>query len=184
MRKMCARTVYRFAHHVDCWEIAFPASENLPSGTRKITVRSMMKIPRTWSRNDVGSPKSISFMNTFHIGSMFCFFPASFMSSTYTFSRFTNKHSQFGTSSQPCFNNTFSNCFSHSSDRKDFAQEERLGLPCWTMILAISVSVDVSKYLDILTLEFSITMEHLPLWPGYKRILHLLLVLRIQVVLI
>ena len=29
------------------------------------------------------------------------------------FSRLTNKHSQFGTFSQPCFNWTFSNCLSH-----------------------------------------------------------------------
>ena len=34
-------------------------------------------------------------------------------------------------------------------DRTDFAQEERLGLPCWTMISAICVLVDISKYLDI-----------------------------------
>ena len=39
-------------------------------------------------------------------------------------------------------------------DRTDFAQEERLGLPCWTMILAICVLLNVSKYLDILTLKF------------------------------
>ena len=38
----------------------------------------------TWSRNDVGSPKSTSLFSTFHIGSMFCFFPANFMSSTCT----------------------------------------------------------------------------------------------------
>ena len=31
------------------------------------------------------------------------------------------------------------------ADRTDFAQEERLGLPCWTMILATFVSVNVSK---------------------------------------
>ena len=48
----------------------------------------------------VGSSKSTSFMRILHIGSMFCFFPASFKSSTYThknnlFSRSTNKHSQF-----------------------------------------------------------------------------------------
>ena len=33
---------------------------------------------------DVGSPKSTSLLSNFHIGSMFCFFPANFMSSTYT----------------------------------------------------------------------------------------------------
>ena len=47
-------------------------------------------------------------------------------------------------------------------DRTSFAQEEQLGLLYWTMILAICVSVDVSKYLDILTLEFSIMSVHLP----------------------
>ena len=43
-------------------------------------------------------------------------------------------------------------------DRTDFAQEERLDLPYWTMMLAICVLVDESICLDILTLEFSITM--------------------------
>ena len=38
-------------------------------------------------------------------------------------------------------------------DRTDFVQKGQLGLPSWTMILANCVSVDVSKYLDILTLE-------------------------------
>ena len=36
-------------------------------------------------------------------------------------------------------------------DRTDCFREERLGLPNWTMILAICASVDVSKYLGILT---------------------------------
>ena len=40
-------------------------------------------------------------------------------------------------------------------DDTDFAQEERLGLPYWTMILAICVLVDESKCLDIPILEFS-----------------------------
>ena len=44
-------------------------------------------------------------------------------------------------------------------DRTDFAQEERLGLPCWTMISAICVLVDASTYLDILTLELSINND-------------------------
>ena len=38
-------------------------------------------------------------------------------------------------------------------DRKDFAQEERLDLPYWTTILAISAAVDESKCLDIPILE-------------------------------
>ena len=32
----------------------------------------------SWSRKDVGSPKSTSSLSTFHIGSRFCFFPANF----------------------------------------------------------------------------------------------------------
>ena len=39
-------------------------------------------------------------------------------------------------------------------DRTDSFREERLNLQCWTMILAICALVDVSKYLDILALEF------------------------------
>ena len=77
----------------------------------------------TWSQKDVGSPKSTSSLSTFHIGSRFCFLPANFMSSTYTdennpISRCTNKHSQFGIFSQPCFNRIFSNCLSHNSIAK------------------------------------------------------------------
>ena len=52
-------------------------------------------------------------------------------------------------------------------DRTDFAQEERLGLPYWTMIWAICVEVDESKCLDIPILDFSIILEHLPFLPGF-----------------
>ena len=69
-------------------------------------------------------------------------------------------------------------------DRTDFALKERPDLPYWTMILAICVLVDGSKYMGILTLEFLITSVHLPFCPGCKLILRLLLVLRILVVLI
>ena len=46
-------------------------------------------------------PKSTSLFCTFHVGLIFCFFPANLKSSTNTnknnpFSRCTNKHSQFG----------------------------------------------------------------------------------------
>ena len=95
-------------------------------------------------RNDVGSPKSTSLFNTFHIGFTFCFFPANLMSSTYTdenspFSHCTNKHSQLESFSQPYFSRIFSNCLSHDSPAKWMTvqislQEERLDLPYWTMI--------------------------------------------------
>ena len=57
-------------------------------------------------------------------------------------------------------------------DRTDSFQEERLGLPYWTMIYASCVVVDESKCLDIPILECSIFLEH----PWYKQILHQLLI--------
>ena len=66
----------------------------------------------------------------------------------------------------------------------DVVQEERMGLRHWTMILAICVVIDVSKYLDILTLEFLITLVHLPYSPGLQQMLHLRLVQRKLVALI
>ena len=59
-------------------------------------------------------------------------------------------------------------------DFSDFAQEERPGLPHWTMIWAICVVVDESKCLDTPIWEFSIICEHLPFSLGYKPILRLL----------
>ena len=59
-------------------------------------------------------------------------------------------------------------------DRTDSFQEERLGLPYWTMILAICVVVDESKCLDTPILEFFKICEHLPFLLGYKLILRLL----------
>ena len=63
------------------------------------------------------------FMSIFQVGLIFCFFPPSMISSTYTdkkspSSRSTNKHSQFGNFSQPCSIRTFSHCLSHNSPAK------------------------------------------------------------------
>ena len=63
-------------------------------------------------------------------------------------------------------------------DHTDFAQKERLGLPYWTMILAICVVVDESKCLNTPILEFLTICECLPFLLGYKLILRLLLVHR------
>ena len=63
-------------------------------------------------------------------------------------------------------------------DRTDSVQEERLGLPYWTMIVAICVVVDGSKCLDTPILEFLIIMEHLPFLLRFYLILRLLLVHR------
>ena len=46
-------------------------------------------------------------------------------------------------------------------DHTDFAQEKRLGLPYWTMILATCVVVDESKCLGIPIWDFSKFLEHL-----------------------
>ena len=67
-------------------------------------------------------------------------------------------------------------------DRTDSAQEEQLGLPYWTMILAICVVVDEFKCLDTPILEFSTICEHLLFLLGYKPILRLLLVHRNQAI--
>ena len=58
------------------------------------------------------------FINFFHIGLIFFFPPAIWISSTYTDKsipcfRWTNRHSQFGTFSHPSPNRTSSNCLSH-----------------------------------------------------------------------
>ena len=63
-------------------------------------------------------------------------------------------------------------------DHTDFAQEERLGLPYWTMIFAICVVVDESICLDIPIWECSMIWEHVPILPGCKQILRPLLVHR------
>ena len=118
---------------------------------------------------------------------MFCFFPAYLMSSTYTdkkypFSLFTNKHSQLETFSQPYFKKGFSQIafpitVLPKDDRTDFAQEERLCLPYWKMILAICVVVDESKCLDTPIWDFLVILEHPPILPESWQILHQLLVL-------
>ena len=98
-------------------------------------------------------------------------FPANFMSSTYTdknnpFSRWTKRHSQFGISpihvSIGFSQIAFPTIVLPKDDRINSFQEERLGLPYWTMILAICVVLDESKCLDTSILEFSIICEHLP----------------------
>ena len=142
----------------------------------------------TWSKKDVGSPKSTSLSGTFQIGSRFCFFPVILMSSTNIDKNNPCSHNEqrdipnleFSPShvsvrfSQIAFPTTVL----PTDDHTDSFQEERLGLPCWTMILAICVVVDESNRLDIPISEFPIICEHLPFLLGYKLILRLLLVHR------
>ena len=147
----------------------------------------------TWSRKVVGSPKSTSFISTFHIRSMACFFPTSFMSSTYTdknrpSSRLTKKHSQFGTLSQQCSNRTFSNCLSHDSPARGWPYIFRSrGTTGSSMLdhdfghLCFGKRIQISRLSD-----FGIFSNdgHLPFWPVCKLILRPLLVLRIRVALL
>ena len=105
---------------------------------------------KKWSRNDVGSPKSKSI---FHVGLH--------AQTRIILSLLTKKHSQFGTFTLPCTKKelsriTFPNLVQQTDDRTDFAQEERLDLPNWTMIWAIRALVNVSKYMNILTLELTV----------------------------
>ena len=125
---------------------------------------------------DVGSPKSTSLLSTFHIGSMFCFCPANLMSSTHTDKNNPFHGVRISISNWKPSPNRTSIGFSQiafpitvlpKDDRTDSAQEERLDLPCWTMIWAICVEVDESKCLDIPIWEFSIICEHLPFLPGF-----------------
>ena len=73
---------------------------------------------------DVGSPKSSSLWSTFHVGSIFCFFQFSLMSSTYTdknnpLSRCTNKTFPIRNFFPIlCLNRIFSNCLSHNGPAK------------------------------------------------------------------
>ena len=115
-------------------------------------------------------PKSTSFMSTFHIGPMFCFSPD--LSRPHK----RDKNNPFlceriSISNMELYPNCVLTQLSRvafpmkvlpKDDRTDFAQEEQLGLPYWTMILATCALVDVSNYLDTLTLKFSATMVHLP----------------------
>ena len=119
-------------------------------------------------------------------------FQQTFMSSTDTdknnpFSRCTYKQSQLQTIPNRApiklSRIAFPTTVMPKDDRKIFTQEDRLGLPYWTMILAICVVADVSKYLNLPIFEFSAISEHLPFLLGCKKMLHQLLVLRILVTL-
>ena len=129
-----------------------------------LIVHYRVKPKCTWSRNDVGSSRSTSFIRIFQVGYMFFLvLRAILISSTYTdrnspLARLANTHSQSKT-----FPNRVPIELSHiafptivlpEDDRSNSFQEERLDLPYRTMIWAICAFVDVSKYVDILTLEF------------------------------
>ena len=142
----------------------------------------------TWSRKDVGSPKSTSLLSTFHIGSMLCFSFQSVLCHPHTQIRivffhdeqrdipnleFSPIHVSIGLSQI-----AFPIIVLPIDDHSDFVQEERLGFPYWTMFFAICAVVDESKCLDTPILEFWIICEHHAFLVGYKLILRFLLVHR------
>ena len=129
--------------------------------------------------------QSTSLLSTFHIGSMFSFFPANLMSSTYKDKNYLFDGVRISIPNWKPLPNRAATGFSQNAfprkvlpkdDRTDSAQGERLSLPYWQMILAICVVVDESKCLDTPIWEFSVIFEHLPFLPGYKQILRQLLV--------
>ena len=140
------------------------------------------------SIHDQGKMLNLFFLfSDFRIGTTFCFLPTNF-----TWSTCTDENHPFWRVQEKTFPiGNFLPTLQHydslklslitvlpRNHRTDFAQEERLGLPNWTMIVAICVVVDESKSLDIPILDFFETILWAPSIFGYKRILHPLLVFR------
>ena len=85
----------------------------------------------------LGSPRSTSFINFFHMGAIVCFLPTILMSSMYTDKnnpcfQWTNRHSPFGTLFLPSPNRTSSNCLSHKRPAS--------GCPCRFLLREITGS--------------------------------------------
>ena len=144
-------------------------------------VHSLWVHPKyTWSRNDVGSSKSTYFIKIFQVGPRFSVFPASFISSTYTdknnpLARLTNKQKLLPNRVPVELSRiAFPLLVLPEGNRTNYFREERLGLPYWTMILAICFGrrIQISAHCDF-------RLMHLPFWPEFKQILHPLLVLNI-----
>ena len=123
----------------NCWVVLFAISQHFSThsfasaeilDSNIILLLSTTSLPiwhslwvqpkKTWSRNDVGSSKSTSFVCSFPhwVNVLFLskqFYVVHIHRQEWSFFSVTNKHSQFGTFSQPYFNRTFSNCLSHNS---------------------------------------------------------------------
>ena len=136
---------------------------------------------------NVGSSNSTSLLSTFHIGLIFCSFPANLMSSTYIdlnnpYSRCTNEHSQLETFNQPCFHRICSNCLSHYRPANGWPHKSFSRGTTGSSILDHDFGhfcrgrrIQMSGHSNM---EFSTICEHLPFGPGLKQILHQLLVHR------
>ena len=89
------------------------------------------------------------------------------------------QHSKFGTFSHPCstiLRIVFPITIQPMGDHINFFQDVPRDLQCLPMSLAICVVEDISKRLDILTLEFWPIWWYPPILPEYRQILYHLLV--------
>ena len=139
--------------------------------------------------NDVGSPRSTSFTNFFHMELKFCF--------PYVISRFPIRiilvfceqtsipnAALFPSKSKRNFLKLSFPQEAQVGVRTHFVQWEPQKLQCLTKMLATCVVVEhVSKYLDIRTLEFAVILERLSFLLECKLMLRRLPVLHNLVVL-
>ena len=112
----------------------------------------------TWSRKDVGSPKSTSLLSTLPHRINIVFLSSQFLCHPHTQIRLILFHDEQRDIPYVDFSpNRVSIGFSQiafpiivlpKDDRTDSTQEERLDLPHWAMIWAICVVVDESRCLD------------------------------------
>ena len=114
-------------------------------------------IPKyTWSRNDVGSPRSTSFISFLIIHAYRqeqALFPTNKQASNSVLCSFSVP--------VELFQNVFPKFISQVGGCTDSFQQKPKGRHCLTKMLATCVVEDVSKYLYILTLEFSVVLQRL-----------------------
>ena len=144
-------------------------------------------IPKILSQeNDVRSPGSTNFNNFFHIGLEICPSRHSDVHHAHRKNRpcfrCTNQHSQLGTFSilgpTELFQIVLSPIDPANGWPYRFASRGTTDLRCLTKISAVCVVVNVSKYLDIVTLKFSFFWERALFWHECKLMLRRLLVQR------
>ena len=131
------------------------------------------------------------FLNYFPRRINLVFFLAKYMSSTCANKNHLSHDAQIHGPNQEIFFNRAPKFLSQiaipttilpKDDKRNFVQEQRLGLPKWTMIKAIRLVVeDVSKYLDIPIFELSTISEHLPFQLEWKHELRALLLLHNEI---
>ena len=130
--------------------------------------------PRVTSISSIWEPHSASFQPILIL--------STYSDKTRPCCRWTNRHSQFGTSPIQVpielFQIVSPTMIQRVGDHTDSVQEEPQHIQCLTKIVATCAVVDESKCLDTPIWEFSIICEHLPFLLGCKPVLRLLLVHR------